>query len=290
MFTITSGQKNALAKSIEWYFSTDFDKKSIFIIAGYAGCGKTTIVKLMTELLGLSKNQVIYTAYTGKAVNVLRSKGNYANTIHKTFYNIYKSSNGKYTFKLKKELQRSVELIVIDEFSMLNDKFINDILSFNLPVVALGDPGQLTPIFGHNSYISNSDNIDVFLTEVMRQDSSSGILDLATMARNNEYIPYGNYKKSKVIRIDEVDKLENYDMVLCYTNSTRRHLNSIIRKKLNYNSLLPLKNEKIICLKNNYYHSIEYKDLIIMPVNGLTCISLTDGICNNIDSNVFKLR
>lgn len=271
---LTQSQKLAIEKTLNWYYY-DTDKKNMFVIAGYAGTGKTTIVKIIIDLLGLNKYNVLYVAFTGKATNILRIKGNMAFTIHKTFYNIYKNSHGKIQFNRKNNLSSTIKLIVVDELSMINDKMIDDIISFNIPIIALGDPGQLPPIFGGNRFIDNS---DIFLTEIMRQTDESGILTLATMARENKQIKIGSYGNSKVVETGTLKDLSIYDVILCWKNETRQFINANMRNFYNYKSRYPVKGEKLICLKNNYFHEIDYFDIPIFLVNGLNCVALSDSV------------
>lgn len=125
-------------------------------------------------MLGLTNNDVVFATLTSKASLVLRLKGNPSNTIHKTFYSVYKSGK-TFRFNLKRRINDNIRLIVIDEVSMVNINMLNDILSFGVPVIALGDCGQLSPIFGGN--IFDIRKPDVFLTMVMRQSDESGILE-----------------------------------------------------------------------------------------------------------------
>lgn len=225
-------------------------------------------------MLGLMTYQVMYVAPTGKAASVLRSKGCLANTIHKTFYTIHKT-NGKLYFNKKKNISVNIKLIVIDEVSMVNDKMMDDIISYGVPILVMGDDAQLPPIFGSNRFITMP---DITLTEVVRQGALSGILQLATMARNGEHIPLGTYKESNVINSNMIKDIEKYDMILCWKNKTRRELNNLIRKKLGHTSELPEIGEKIICLRNNYNYMIEYdKDIPIFLVNGMSCTALSDS-------------
>lgn len=276
-------QNEALIKCCEWYYDTNYDKKNYFTICGYAGTGKTTIVKTLIEVLGLATYNVLFAAYTGKASLILRIKGNMANTIHKSFYNIYYGSNGQYYFRTKNSLSSLIKLIVIDEFSMINDKMINDILSFRIPVIFLGDVGQLPPIIGKNSILEDKSNIDVMLTKVMRQDDSSGILDLATKARNGEDLKLGTYKNCRVLQLKDIKNIKEYDVILCWKNSTRKLMNQAIRNEYGFlkKSKYPLKGEKVIGLKNNYFHQIDYDGIPIFPVNGLPSIILNDYKIDN---------
>lgn len=274
MFKLTMGQKDAIRKAIEWYFSPD--KKPIFTLFGSAGTGKSSTANTVVSMLGLSPYQVLMVAPTGKAASVLRSKGNIANTIHSTFYHILQLPEMKKPcFVKKKSMPNTIKLILIDEFSMVNAKMCKDIESFGIPVLALGDPGQLPPMYSKNPYM---DHPDVFLEEVMRQDGESGILQLATMARKGIDIDYGTYRESRVIHFSELKDIEKYDMVLTWSNSTRKEINQLIRKKLGLTSIYPIKGEKLMCLKNNYYHTIDLgDDLVLNPVNGLNLFSLSDS-------------
>lgn len=278
MITYNTQQLDAIQKAIKWFF-TDSYKNNLFVIGGLAGCGKSTVVKVIIRMLGLSNDDVIFATLTSKASLVLRLKGNPSNTIHKTFYSVYKKGK-TFRFSLKKQISNNIRLIVIDEVSMVNLNMINDILSFNIPVIALGDFGQLSPIFGGN--IFDIRKPDVFLTMVMRQSDESGILDLATKARAGEPIPLGQYKASNVTTLEKVwDNISNYDLVLCYSNKTRRLYNSIIRKQKGYTNIYPQKGEKVLCLVNNYNYEIEYDDIPIYLNNGL--MGYVQNDCNIIN-------
>lgn len=284
--TLTDGQREAVRKSLLWYYS-DNKPRNIFVIAGVAGSGKSTTLNTLVSTLGLERYQVLYVAPTGKAASVLRMKGCIANTVHKTFYLVHKMDN-RIIFTKKKTMPSTVKLIVMDELSMVNAKMMEDVLSFNIPIIGVGDPMQIPPIYGENPYIRN---YDVFLDQVMRQQGTSGILDLATMARKGEYIKYGEYKESKVVPLSNIHDMENYDIVICWKNSTRRDLNKLIREKKGFSGSYPMKGEKLLCLKNNYTHMLDYnEDIPIMLVNGLGLIAdepaIVDGDYLNMKYNV----
>jgi exodeoxyribonuclease-5 len=281
-------QESVIKDAINWYYNEK--NNNLFLISGSAGTGKTYITKILIDILGLNKNNVVFSAYTGKATLLLRQQGLIAQTIHKTFYNIVKLNTGKFNFYKKKSLPFYIDLIVIDEFSMLNDKIISDILSFNIKIIALGDENQLPPIIGKNSYMIK-DNINFRLTEIMRQAKDSPILFLANKAINNEYIKPGNYDNCIVGYLNNIKNLLDYDVILTYKNSTRRSFNKIIRNKLEYDKIskYPIKNEKLICLHNNYFHEIDYLDIKIFPLNGLSLISLSDAY-NNLANEYFNLK
>ncbi|PZM81896.1 hypothetical protein DLH72_04880 [Candidatus Gracilibacteria bacterium] len=269
MISLTDEQRDAIVKACTWYYDTKYKKKNYFIISGYAGTGKSTIVNILIKVLGLADYNVLFAAFTGKAALILRIKGCQANTIHKSFYNISYNDKGMYYFYLKKSLPSMVKLIVIDEFSMINDKMIADILSFNIPVIFLGDIGQLPPVIGSNSMLKDTKNIDAQLTKVLRQNDTSGILHYATAARNGEELKIGSYKNCRVLHLKDVEDITKYDIILCWKNSTRKFFNQAVRNALHITSPYPVKGERIIGLKNNYFHQIEYENIPIFPVNGL---------------------
>ena len=276
MIILTDEQRNAIVKACAWYYDTSFNKKNYFVISGYAGTGKSTIVRTLIEVLGLANYNVLFAAFTGKASLILRIKGNMANTIHKSFYNIYYGDNGMYYFSVKRSLPSTIKLIVIDECSMINDKMIKDILSFNLPTIFLGDIGQLPPVIGQNSLLKDVNNIDAQLTKVLRQDDTSGILGLATQSRNGEKLKEGTYKNCRVLHLKDIDDITKYDIILCWRNSTRKLFNQAVRKELGLKDIYPIKGEKVIGLKNNYFHQIEYQGIPIFPVNGLPSTVISD--------------
>ena len=232
-------------------------------------------------MLGIPFNDVVFATLTAKAALVLRLKGNPANTIHRTFYSVYKTKNS-FAFNLKRRIASNIKLIVIDESSMINDAMLEDIKSFGIPIILLGDPGQIPPIFGVNSYMGNEANLDVFLTQVMRQDDTSGVLDLCMKARNGEPLELGQYKACNITTFSKIaDNIHKYDMVLCYSNKNRRLLNKMIRDKLGYKSLYPSKDEKILCMMNNYNYELNYNDVPIYIINGLMGYVNEDAVKSN---------
>lgn len=276
MIKFNDQQLDAIKKCVEWYF-TKTHIYPFFAIGGLAGTGKSTVVSIIIKLLGVPLQDVVFATLTGKASLVLRLKGNPSNTIHKTFYSVYKSKKS-FVFSKKHRIPSNIRLIVIDEVSMINQNMLEDILSFGIPVIVLGDYNQLKPIFGSNIFLEDPNNFNVFLTQVMRQNDTSGILDLADMSRNNEPISLGQYKQSKAITMEEfLNDVTKYDVVLCYANKTRRILNNYIREQLGYKTVFPVKGEKVLCLMNNYNYELEYMDIPIYIINGMLGIVTKDA-------------
>lgn len=277
--TYTKGQAEAIEKAVKWYFLYS-SKKKYFILGGLAGTGKSTVISAIVERLGIpSYNRIVYATFTAKASLVLRMNGLDSNTIHKTFYSTYKDNKtGRVYFSRKNKIDSNIKLIVIDEAAMASDRLIEDILSFGVPTILSGDPSQLGPVAAKNTYMFDYTKMDALLTEIMRQQNDSGILKLATLARTGEGIRYGKYNESLVTKMYYVqDKLLEYDAILTWRNSTRRMVNSFIRKHLlKRNSHYPQKGDKILCLDNNYNYELNYKNIGLYLINGLVGIATED--------------
>ena len=109
------------------------------MVGGFAGTGKTTIVSHLVN----TWSRVAVAALCGKAAHVLRQKGAEAKTIHSLIYSPYEL-NGKIHFRRKTKVDASI--FVIDEASMIDHLLLQDLLWFGIPVLFIGDHGQLEPI------------------------------------------------------------------------------------------------------------------------------------------------
>lgn len=282
MFQLNDQQLDGIKKIIKWYFSETY-RKNYFVCSGKAGSGKSTIVSIAIKMLGIPLQNVIFCTLTGKASLVLRIKGNPSNTIHKTFYSVFKTRNS-FGFHLKKHIDPTIKLIVVDEAAMVPQPMVEDILSFGTPVLFLGDHNQLPPIFGSNK-VMVPEACDVRLTKVMRQSDSSGILTLADMAIEGAQIPLGQYNASKVVRYsDIIDEMYKYDMIVTYSNATRRIVNQMVRNQLGRTSVYPEKGDKLLCLMNNYNYQLDYEDIPIYVINGLMGYTSEDSTIINDDN------
>jgi exodeoxyribonuclease-5 len=149
---------------------------------------------------------------------------------------------------------RDADLIVLDEVSMVGNEMANDLLAFGKPILVLGDPGQLPPIKGTGAFTEAVP--DVMLTEIHRQAGESAIIRLATMARQNEVIPFGAHDDLvwKMPRGAVGPKqMLNGGQVICGLNATRLHLNAAMKQAAGFPDPYPVgSGEKIICLKNRH--------------------------------------
>lgn len=256
---------------------------------GYAGTGKTTIAKYIAEQ---EPGNVFFAAYTGKAASVLTRKGCAASTIHSLIYrpvgdrasqledlmNKYDAIEdaesdealqlwdaietirpmiGKPGFQLNGESSlREADLLIVDEVSMVDKNLAEDLLSFDVPIIALGDPAQLPPVGGGGYFTKGGEGVaDAMLTDVQRQAADSEVIRLATWVRENQTRP--PYKAGTVVRrIGQSDAL-SYDQILVGTNKTRRDKNNKMRKLKGFDTNEILNpGEKIIVLENNKDHKV----------------------------------
>ena len=147
---------------------------------------------------------------------------------------------------------RGAALVVVDEGSMVDERMGEDLLSFGVPVLVLGDPAQLPPVKG-GGYFTGSHTPDVMLTEIHRQARDNPILELATLVRERRQLPaVGSYGESRVVsRIGSEDALLS-DQVLVGRNATRRGSNRRLRSLLGLEDGLPVAGDKLVCLRNNH--------------------------------------
>jgi exodeoxyribonuclease V len=133
------------------------EKPSLFItVGGYAGTGKTTLVSVLRAIIKeLYPNyKVAFACYTGKASQVLKQKlvaqkaiqpKDFCGTIHSLMYTAVTSEDGQ-ILRWKRNAELPYDLIIIDEASMVTSDIWNDLTKYGLPMIAVGDHGQLPPI------------------------------------------------------------------------------------------------------------------------------------------------
>ena len=147
---------------------------------------------------------------------------------------------------------KELDLLVVDEVSMVDAQMAQDLMSFKTPILCLGDPGQLPPVKGTGYFIQ--DEPDVLLSKIHRQAEGDPIIELAAKARAGKELDYGTYGDSRVVPKGQTApaELAKFDQVLVGTHKTRHKANRAIRKALGYHvSGLPVEGEKLICVRND---------------------------------------
>lgn len=219
-------------------------RQPLFRIGGYAGTGKTSLAHVIVD----SISGAAVCAYTGKASSVLRSKGlTTAQTIHKT---IYRYDAEREEFVLKKRDELNASYFLLDEASMIGRQQWDDMRGFGLPIIAIGDPGQLEPI-GEDPRLMH--DADIVLTEIHRQDADSTIIQFATHIRNGGQIRKGTKGDVQISGAGLFwDSLDWADMLLCGFNRTRVEVNTQIRKRRFGTTAIDLHpGDRIACKKND---------------------------------------
>ena len=246
---LTKKQNEGLKTAIQRYK----DHQPYTCIAGFAGSGKSTLVKFIIAALDIDPHDVAYIAYTGKAALVLKDKGcPNAMTAHRLLYQSFPRNDGTFFHKIKRPLDRNYKIIIVDEVSMLPKEMWDLLLSHNIYVIALGDPGQLPPIGDDNGVLSQP---HIFLDEIMRQAQESEIIRLTMDIRDGKPLQLYNGEDIKIIDRKDFDDGMYFwaDQVLVGKNDTRRSINNIIRHYLyGTTDTAPLEGDKVICLRNDW--------------------------------------
>ena len=237
-------------------------------ISGYAGTGKSTLVKFAIAALGVPEDRVAYATFTGKAAEVLRKKGNTgACTLHKLLYDHFPKPGGGFIRKPKTSLDYDV--VVVDEVSMAPKSMIDMLLSHRVYVIFLGDPFQLPQINKDESH-DILENAHIFLDEVMRQAAESEIIQISMKIRNGESIDF--MKGKEVIIIPKSELVEGHltwaDQILCGTNATRENINRQMREIYGFSGL-PQDGEKMICLRNYWDDCADNGDALVNGTTGI---------------------
>ena len=252
MTTFTPHQDSALNAVADWLKAKPGRNGTppVFRLFGYAGTGKTTLARHIAD--GVD-GEVKFAAFTGKAALVMRNKGcDNASTIHSLIYRAKESGVEQPSFELWDDAPASkAKLIVIDECSMVDAELGRDLMSFDCPLLVLGDPAQLPPIQGGGFFTDCEP--DAMLTEVHRQAQDDPIVRMSMDIREGRQLEIGRHGESEVVSRSELDpdRVMGADQVLVGRNNTRRAYNMRVRQKQNIEDPLPVAGDKLVCLRNN---------------------------------------
>jgi exodeoxyribonuclease-5 len=248
----TPHQEAALKAVAEWLKQKPGRRGTppIFRLFGYAGTGKTTLAKHVAKDVD---GRVLFAAFTGKAALVMRRKGcTGASTIHGLIYRALESGKEEPSFELWDDAPaRNAKLIVIDECSMVDEELGRDLMSFNVPLLVLGDPAQLPPVAGGGFFTEARP--DAMLTEVHRQAQDDPIVRISMDIRAGKRLEPGTYGETMIVPRSALDpqRVLNADQILVGRNATRRAYNQRMRERRGFPDPLPMQNDKLVCLRNN---------------------------------------
>ncbi len=285
----TDEQERAIAAVRKWLHNPN--DKLIFRLFGPAGTGKTTLAKALVGEVEGSVISCAYTGKASSVLR--RKGWPNATTIHSLIYSAKDKSRLKLkeleseliellkgsdpnkdkkadklreaireerkavarpSFQLNEQSTVSdAALVVVDEASMIGQREGEDLCSFGVPILALGDPYQLPPVMD-TGYFTNDKRPDFLLTQVHRQATESAILRLATDIREGKGITAGDYGDARVVDAGDL-KREDYmaaDQIICGTNKTRRILNKRFRLTLGHPAGHPVVGDKLVCRRNDH--------------------------------------
>lgn len=284
--TLSRDQNVALSRIGRWIDGSD----KFFVLDGPAGSGKTELARRIGD--GMN---TIFCSLTGKAANVLRSRGMDASTLHRSLYRPTEKSrdhlnsllSGLITLEkqtmtpeihkkitslraqINEERRRTrspswsvpeeapikeAELVVIDEYSMLDARIVEDLHRHAQKVLFLGDPFQLPPVKGVCPLAGRA---NYTLTEVHRQALESPILRAVTAIRQGGKLPpsskndFGEWEYVKRQQTSWAEHFSIADQLIVARNQTRGKFNARFRNMLGFRDLIE-DGERIIFGKNNH--------------------------------------
>lgn len=286
-FQPTSGQ-NALIDELA-SFILHFREDVGFLLKGYAGTGKTSVVSALVSALPCLNITPVLLAPTGRAAKVLASYSSHpASTIHRQIYYSEPDEEGRVITSLRLNRSRNT-LFIVDEASMIgdDDSVLSDLFSYvrsgyRCRVLLVGDVAQLPPVGSEFSpaldmdFLSASFPFDFYsfsLTEVVRQADSSLVLENATRLRmkldGGDYgfpffsmdEPGGRKDLGRISGEDledilqtEYSKREREEVVLITRSNKRANLfNREIRSRVFGLEGELAAGDLLMVLKNNYY-------------------------------------
>jgi ATP-dependent exoDNAse (exonuclease V) alpha subunit len=284
-----TGQQLELFDRLDTFLLSD-NGDECFILKGYAGTGKTTVLGALVQALKYYNYKSVLLAPTGRAAKVITNySGRKAFTIHKRIYRKKSALNIDDAFRLADNLATDT-LFIIDEASMISDDannretLLHDLVSYvyntkNCKLMLVGDTAQLPPVGSDYSpaldmgLMKKTFALDIFsyeLTDVLRQQKDSGILSNVTAMR--EIIRQGKVSTPKIITKGFKDvfrmtgeRLEEglnyaynkygYDstLIICRSNKNANLYNQQIRGRILYREEELTGGDQIMVVRNNYF-------------------------------------
>ena len=284
-------EQKAVLEDLSEFIST-LGSRSIFLLKGYAGTGKTTLISALVKSLPSVGKRSALLAPTGRAAKVLaKYSKRKASTLHKKIYWIRTSKNGNTFITLKENLHTNT-IFIVDEASMipedLNDSLskrslLEDLIKYvyegiDCKLILIGDTAQLPPVHLDVSPALDEENLDKKyqkqiiskeLKEVVRQEKNSLVLENATQLRklievNNNSLPKIKLNND-VIRISSGEELqENIEAayaqsgventtIICRSNKRANQYNNRIRSEILWQEDIISSGDILMVVRNNYF-------------------------------------
>lgn len=290
-YKATPGQEEFFEKIGAFIIGQEFEQyRDCFLLRGYAGTGKTTLISTLIKVLPRFGYKSVLLAPTGRAAKVM---SNYAKksaqTIHRKIYRqVADPASGSPSFQRQKNYHEDT-LFIVDEASMISDEaefggkgLLTDLIEYvfeskNNKIMLVGDTAQLPPVGQELSpaldieFLSRSFEMVVHeqeLTEVMRQEETSGILANATDLRNELAYsdpairlvtqPYRDMFKMPQNRLEDgiqyaYNKFGRENtVILCRSNKSAVQYNQFVRRMINQCEDELDAGDMIMIARNNY--------------------------------------
>jgi ATP-dependent exoDNAse (exonuclease V) alpha subunit len=286
-----TGQQLELFDRLHAFLLSD-NGDECFILKGYAGTGKTTVLGALVKALKYYNYKSVLLAPTGRAAKVITNySGRKAFTIHKRIYRKKSALNIDDAFRLADNLATDT-LFIVDEASMISDEsagnmretLLHDLVSYvyntkNCKLMLVGDTAQLPPVGADNSPALDIDlmkktfAVDIFsfeLTDVLRQEKDSGILHNVTAMRNiirkgkaaTPRIITKGYKDVFRMTGERLEEGLNYaynkyghdgTLIVCRSNKNANLYNRQIRGRILYREEELTGGDQVMVVRNNYF-------------------------------------
>ncbi len=289
-FSLTEEESLAAQKLSNILFHSP--EKKIFILGGYAGTGKTSLMAGLVKTLPLYNLSTCLLAPTGRAAKVLENRSKKtASTIHKHIY--YSSAEADGTLSLKLKQNKAYNTVyIVDEASMIGQSeevflsrgLLDDFLAFATygmgnKVIFIGDTAQLPPVGSSFSPALNAEYLesnfgvevsDCQLTQVVRQALQSGILRNASnirwaVSKQRISLPILKTRDMEDVKQLGADELEdtlraeyrergvNEVVIITKTNNLANRINQYVRQRVLEKENIIDAGETIMAVKNNYF-------------------------------------
>jgi exodeoxyribonuclease-5 len=293
---LSNDQRSAYDAIMKW---VDTGEGDLLSLGGYAGSGKSTLVSLVANQVDLPAFCAFTGKATSVLRRKLKAAGTetvgaqrkrrdaetftdsrpYCGTIHSLIYAPCECIEQKEEEKEKNEdgvcalclgkvwhrreaLDRNYGLIIVDEASMVDDAMLADLRGYGVPILAVGDHGQLPPVSGTGSLMKSP---NLRLEKIHRQAEGNPIIALSKMIREEGRLPEYTQWSGDAVRFFQLryveqivkDRYESASAerllemgLACYTNRRRVGLNDAVRRARGTARTAPKGGEHLICLRN----------------------------------------